>query len=318
MSGAALVGCSRSEQCGEADSGAPTCGHLWGVTLPAANSKLPAAVAAEEASTDRGIDVVHTYHRWFDTFPTPSERALAQSGHHVFIDWAPVNPSGGPMSWRAIANGAGDTEIDALAARLAGLPTIWLSFSHEPELNWGTHGNAADFVAAFRHIHDRLENKGVRNVRFVWNVMGLTQQVWLDRYSQLWPGSSYVDWIAWDPYNWEACRSRAWQSFTQTVGPFYDWLGKQSWADKPLMLAEYGTVEKSGDPGGKAAWLASIPAALKDLPKLKALVYFDLDAPPANCNWSVDTSAASLAAFGVLARSDAFRRVGASGSTGGS
>jgi hypothetical protein len=74
------------------------------------------------------------------------------------------------------------------------------------------------------------------------------------------------------------------------------------------------TVEKTGDPGGKAAWLASIPAALKHLPNLRALVYFDLSAPAANCDWSVDTSAESLAAFRALARNDAFRPTATTGS----
>ena len=37
----------------------------------------------------------------------------------------------------------------------------------------------------------------------------------------MWPGTGYVDWIAWDPYNFAGCRGRPWQNFTATVNPFY-------------------------------------------------------------------------------------------------
>ena len=73
------------------------------------------------------------------------------------------------------------------------------------------------------------------------------------------------------------------------------------------MLAEYGSVEKAGDPRAKATWLSEIPAALTSMPNLRALVYFDVAAPPANCNWQVTTSTAATAAFSELARSAPFR-----------
>jgi len=264
------------------------------------------AVSAMEGSTGRALDVVHTYHRWYDEFPTVVERTLIGSGHQLFTNWEPTNRDGSPMSWASIANGDHDAEIDALAARLRGLPPILLSFSHEPELDYGVHGRAEDFAAAFRRVWERLHQDGVSNVRYVWNVMGLMTSVWLGRYPDLWPGAQYVDWVAWDPYNWATCRPRPWQSFDQTIGPFYDWLEKQGWGDKPFMLGEYGTVEKADDPAGKSGWLASIPATLAKFPNLRALIYFDLNAPPANCDWAIDTSTASAAAFAQLARSPEF------------
>jgi hypothetical protein len=73
------------------------------------------------------------------------------------------------------------------------------------------------------------------------------------------------------------------------------------------MLGEYGSVEKTGDPAAKAAWLDQIPAALTSLPNLRALVYFDVPAPPANCNWQITTSAAATQAFQRLAASAPFQ-----------
>lgn len=275
------------------------------MVLPVNNSQLGAAVATQEADAGRPLDLVHTYHRWYDTFPTDAELGLARTGRTLYLNWEPLDAKGNPMPWAGIADGGHDKEIDALAARLRGQPVIFLSFSHEPEKDYGTHGNAGQFAAAFRHIHDRLSTDGVTNVRYVWNVMGLADPVWLDRYRAFWPGSAYVDWIAWDPYNWASCQAghdRRWQSFAEIVRPFYDWLEHNGYGDRPFMLGEYGTVEAPGDPARKAAWLDAIPDELKRFPNLRALVYFDVGAPPANCDWQLSTSATAEQAFGRLLR----------------
>jgi hypothetical protein len=306
---------SGTAACRVSSSGAPSCGPWWGLAQNVTNSALPAAVRTEEAASGRRLDIVHTYHRWYDTFPTAAERSVAADGSLLFLNWEPTDQSGRPMAWTAIAQGIHDQQIDALAGALKSLPTVLLSFSHEPELDYGEHGTAADFVAAFRHIHNRLAADGVTNVRYVWDLEGLTDPVWLARYASLWPGPSYVDWIAWDPYNWADCRAGHgrpdWQTFSQTVQPFYDWLEGHGYGSKPFMLGEYGSVEKAGDPAAKATWLDQIPSALKSMPNLRALVYFDVPAPPANCNWQVTTSAAATQAFARLAASAPFQRTAA-------
>jgi beta-mannanase len=181
-----------------------------------------------------------------------------------------------------------------------------VSFSHEPENDIGEHGTNADYVAAFRHIYDRMQADGATNVKWVWNIMGLADPVWRAEYRSLYPGDAYVDWIAWDPYNWASCRSVKWQTFAQVVEPFYRWLIANGFGDKPFMLAEFGTVESPADTQAKASWFAAIPAALTAMPDLRALVYFDVPDPPANCNWQIDTSPRSLRAFDHLATSAPF------------
>jgi hypothetical protein len=285
----------------------PQCGAWWGAALHSTDSGLPAAVRSNESATGRGLDIVHTYHRWSDVFPTASELELAQSGHQLMLNWEPVDKSGHAMSWAAIARGANDAEIDAEARRLAAVHApVYVSFSHEPELNWGSHGSAADFHAAFRHVVERSRAEGATNVLWVWDLMGLPGSVWSARYQQMWPGDAYVDWVAWDPYNWGDCRSRAWKSFAQTVQPFYGWLESNGFGQKPFMLAEYGTVEDPQRLSAKADWLTGVSGALKSLPNLKALLYFDLPAPPANCNWEVSTSTLATAGYDALAKAAPF------------
>lgn len=224
------------------------------------------------------------------------------------MNWEPVTAAGRNLSWGAIAAGADDAAIVAEAHRLARFGrAVLVSFSHEPELNYRNHGSVSEYAAAFRHVVTVSKQSGATNVRWVWDLMGLSDPVWRARYRQMWPGAAYVDWIGWDPYNPAGCKGRPWQSFVQTVQPFYQWLEGQSFtAGKPFMLAEYGTVEGPA-PQDKPDWFAAIPAALARLPRLRALVYFNLPAPPANCDWLVTTSTASLHAFGRLARNPAFR-----------
>jgi hypothetical protein len=84
--------------------------------------------------------------------------------------------------------------------------------------------------------------------------------------------------------------------------PFYRWLQANALAGKPLMLAEFGAVAGPD----QAAWFAGIPEALAQLPLLKALVYFDLPAPPANCDWRTDSSPASAAAYRAAGQAGVF------------
>ncbi len=302
-----LILCGRDGKtrgCAVSASLVPSCGPWWGSALDSGNSALAAAVTDRERATDRRLDIVHTYHRWFDSFPTATERAIATSGHLLFLNWEPVDAGGVAMSWAAIAAGSHDREIRALGARLKafGRPVL-LSFSHEPEASYPAHGgSASDFVAAFRHVHDLVGAAGASQVRWVWNTMGLADPVWRGRYRQLYPGDRYVDWIAWDPYNWADCRQRDWQSFAQTVTPFYQWLEANGFGNKPFMLAEFGSVEQPGQAGRKADWFTQIPAALAHLSNLKALVYFDLPRPPANCDWQISTSPESAAGYRAAAQ----------------
>jgi beta-mannanase len=251
-----------------------------------------------EAKLGRRLDISHTYHDWDDRFPNAAEQARAGHGSILFLDWMPrVFGTTKIVPWNSVANGSQDAVIDATADRLKafGRP-LFLSFHHEPENEVGQYGSASDFAAAFRHVHDRFAARGVGNVVWVWNVMG-----WSGGYGQytggLYPGDAYVDWIAWDPYNWYGCRGSTWTSFGDKAGQFYGWLKSNGFGDKPFMLGEYGTPERSGDPGAKAAWFGAIPSALQTrLTNLKALVYFN---HPGNigCIWRIDSSSAALQAF---------------------
>ena len=81
------------------------------------------------------------------------------------------NPAAG---WSAIANGSQDATIVAHADAIKsfGHP-MYLAFHHEPENDLDTYGTPAEYAAAFRHVVDVFRARGVTNVAYVWNMIGL-------------------------------------------------------------------------------------------------------------------------------------------------
>jgi hypothetical protein len=286
----------------------PTCGRWWGEALDPGRASLLSAVSSATDAVGRRLDIVHTYHVWNDPFPTAEESQLAREGHLLMVGWKPITSSGQPVSWSSIADGDQDAVITADALRLRALDRpVLLSFSYEPERLIGITGTASQFAAAFRHVHDVMTRAGATNVEWVWTVMGLDDSYWHRTYHQLWPGARYVDWISWDPYNWASCREERWRSFLSIVQPFYRWVTTQGFGNFPLMLSEYGTVSDPAHPDRKASWFSDEADALSRLPRLRALVYFNLPSPPASCDWQTTTSPTSESAFRKLAASADFR-----------
>jgi len=257
---------------------------------------LGAAVARQEMWLGRSLGIVERYHDMSTgrdgTFPNPAERNLGRS-HLLLFSWAPVVWSAGTeYRWSTVASGWLDRSvIIPEAERLRAYHhTVFLTFAAEADASIPEDGSAAEFVAAWRHVHDVFSRLGAHNVVWVWTTTG-----YLARESVIaaaYPGSAYVDWIGYDPYNYFTCHHSPWQSFAQTVGPFYRWIAAQGSGDKPVMLAEYGTAADPGQPGREAAWYRGIVPALRALPRLKALVLWN----SATSSCDVRLSAAPAAA----------------------
>jgi beta-mannanase len=277
----------------------PDSGALWGSS---------GVTDGLESQLGRRFDISHTYHDWDDAFPNAAEAARASKGTTLLINWTPrFFGSSRIMPWGNIANGSQDAQIDATAARVKAFGRrLFLAFHTEPEPQVGKYGSAADFVAAWRHIHDRFAARGVANVVWVWNVTGSSN--WFSLYTGgLYPGAAYVDWIGWDPYNWYTCHNNGWLSFGDKVTPTYNWFRQNGFGNKPFMLAEYGTRDMPGNPGAKADWFRGIVPALKKLPNLKAVVYFNNGTANPGCDWRIDTTAEAQAAFAAVGK-DGFVR----------
>jgi beta-mannanase len=272
----------------------PHSGTLFGVAAsPYGHPSYAAALADLEAKVGRKFDIAHRYHHFGQSFPDATERAWAEQGRLLLLNWKP------DRSWPAVASGSADATITATARRIQALGhRVFLAFHHEPENDVGTSfGSAADYARAYRHVHNKFAELGVDNVVWVWNMMGFVGG-WGSVYPQLYPGDAYVDWIAYDPYNWGGCRGSGgggWRSFEEITKPFYDWTAAR-YPSKPLMLGEYGTED--GSDQAKAEWFAGELRALKTTrSRIKAVVYFNNGPPKKPCNWWLHSSQAGMAAF---------------------
>jgi beta-mannanase len=262
---------------------APSSGALWGTTQ---------FTYGLESQVGRKFDIVHFYHQWTHAFPTAEERELANGGRILLLNWKPPTSSG---SWAAVASGQHDAQITTTANRLKSFgKKLFLAFHHEPEDNVGQYGSASDYARAFRRIHDVFERAGASNVVWVWNVMGYMGHAHM--FGQLYPGDQYVDWIAFDPYNWYGCKSGAKpQSFAEITKPFYDWTAANH-PGKPLMLGEWGLREQPAGYPSKGAWFRDAISTLKaSRARIKALVYFNNLHD--GCDWRITTSSGSVEGY---------------------
>jgi beta-mannanase len=144
-----------------------------------------------------------------------------------------------------------------------------------------------------------MTRAGVHNVIWSWVSTGYLGNAAAIKAG--WPGSKYVDWIGYDPYNLDGCLGRPWRTPMQIFAPFYRWTShQQGMRHKPLLLSEYGSVLNKGVYG----WYASIPSALAQLPRLKALIQFS--APTASgCDTTLSHSSAAVAGFAKAGNSPA-------------
>jgi Glycosyl hydrolase family 26 len=280
----------------------PSCGAWWGMYLDTdpGGDGLVSAVQAQENTLGRPLDIIQRYHDMSDTgngiFPNPAEQEIGM--HHLLLfSWAPgVWASHTYYRWQTIASGQLDSSVlipEAQRLRDYGRP-VFLSFAPESDTPASIpgRGSAAEYVAAWRHLHTVFEQAGARNVIWVWTTEGFMKHV--ATIAAMYPGDAYVDWIGWDPYNFYTCHNNGWTPFPQTITPFYYWLMAHHFGNKPFMLPEFGT-QLSGDPAQDAAWYASILSTVRALPHLKALVNWD--STVRGCQLAVSGSPSALGAF---------------------
>lgn len=246
---------------------------------------------------------------WYQTFGEPlfyrnDLEQVTRRGALPLITWDPqVGLRGIPL--REISAGRHDAYLRTAAREAKSWPgLLYVRFAHEmniPSSLWapGINGNTpADFVAAWRHVVRVFRAEGVRNVQWVWcpNI-----DYGGKRFSALYPGDRWVDWVGLDGYNWGTFRGMlGWQSMAKLFGPSYDKLVKIS--HRPVMIAETGSVEQGGD---KAAWIrqAFTRTLPRRLSRVRAVVWFERRK---ETDWRVSSSPEALAAYRDAATSSAY------------
>lgn len=294
------------------------CGILFGAyVLPQGGESQTNAYGRFSRLVHHDLDIIHSYHRGTEKFPTAAEKSLIGRpgvNRRLLINWKPENG----LSWAQVAAGDGDSVIDAEAnyIKKSFMPKFFLGIHHEPEEEVrespGSGYTAEDYRNMYRHVVDRFRAAGVTNVVYVMNYMGAQKWAQKSWFKDVYPGNSYVDWLAFDPYMTATIGSQT-GTFKRLMNQYWgdgSWRGEYRWAvqqhpGKPVMLAEWGIGEKPGEAAWKAKFYQSVVRDAKNFPQLKALVYFSN--PQGASGAEPDTSARSLTSFRTLATSHIFQ-----------
>lgn len=261
----------------------PRSGKFLGLEAQGAPDSLnPVQTVAE--SLDVEPNLIGQYTRWPRPFDTLAAGNALRYGALYYIAWEPFG-----VSVAQIANGRSDAYVTRFARAVRAFRhPVAISLGHEMNgfwYPWGTsNATPAEFVAAWRHVHDLFAKAGVSNVIWVWNpnVTNPVPGVELEPY---WPGSAYVDWVGITGY----FAATGPHTFDGMYGPTIEQI--RQFTDKPLIIAETSVQTGSNE-------LTSIEELISGVRKTSdvlGLVWFDYN--KAGTDWTVENRPRARAAM---------------------
>ncbi len=268
------------------------------------------AVLRLESTSGRHLDVVREFLNWDSPFPASFDTWLRDTDHTLILS-VKSHRNNGTIRWADIAAAQpGSTlysQIEGWADKIKayGVP-IYFAFNHEPESSASSDmGTPANFIAAWRKIHDVFDAHDVTNAKFIWIMTAYSFSVGpqAGNYApKYYPGDDYVDAMGIDAYNWYTCHSgspNAWKSLEQVIKPFRDFGAAHP--DKELWLTEWASTEDSARPTRKAQFIADAQALFKrpDYSQFQGISAFDKR--QGTCAWVTDSSTSAQAAFAAMA-----------------
>ena len=274
------------------------------------------------ADLDRFIAATGTRPEVFDVFEQwsrdrPLDRRLADSvtarGARLSVTWEPWDPDGSRTdqpgyTLASIIDGEHDAYIDLFAASIADLPyTVTVRLMHEMNGNWypwavGANGNqVAQFVPAWRHVHDRFAALGVTNVEWLWAPNALYPGS--APLAPLYPGDAHVDGVGVSNYNWGEHSHDGFATHWRTFDSLFDAsiAELRSITDRPLWITEVGSSDRGGS---KAAWVAAMLRDVQRRPEIVGVIWFDHIDRGTGVDWRIAPEPVAAAAWraGFLAR----------------
>lgn len=257
------------------------------------------------------VSMIMWYQDYSCPFPTQDCDIVWNHGAVPQIVWEPWiwgEDESKQINLDAIISGKWDNYIKewAKGAKDWGKP-VFVRWAHEFNIidyPWSIEKNGKDpakYVAAWRHVIKIFRNTGATNVKWIWCYMreSWPQEDWND-YEKAYPGDEFVDWIGIDGYNWGTTQSWSkWQSMVDLFRTPARFAWKR-FSSKPIMIAEFAATEKGGN---KADWIKSMPAELKLMPYIKAVLWFDLKK---EASWQIASSPASEKAFKEIMKNSYF------------
>jgi hypothetical protein len=284
----------------------PVVGAYWGIySDPKVNNDYTLEgrqkqISEREALVGRSFNIDRQFYTWGKSVPSAYDKWTVEQGRipHISIK-APKTGSG---SWRSVADGDHDSYIREVAQGLKALDVpLFFTFHHEPDNNVGDFGSAADYVAAWRHIHDIFNQENAENVAMTTVSIPWTYSSKPDLAKNLYPGDDVIDWISTDPYNFFT-RDGVWRDLEPAFKVWYDY-NVENHPSKPLMFAEWGTNVDPNNYSRVAQWFADVEDDLKGkYPAIKAVTYYDELRTSEGNDWRIDQTQASLNAFKAMGK----------------
>lgn len=254
--------------------------------LGAALEGVPSSVTPVDeftAKSGKQPNLLAYYAAWGDQFNANLLTPLWNRGQLPYIAWEPFTR---PLA--QIADGADDKYLQQFAADVTSyrMP-VAISFAHEMNGHWYPWGTksttAADYVRAWRHVHEVFLGAGATNVIWVWspNVVNPLPEIALKPY---YPGDGYVDWVGVVGYFAKYGAS----TFDTLFGPTFDQV--RGFSGKPLLIAETGSTPGARKPADIAELWRGV-GARKDV---IGFIWFNLNK---ETDWRIESSASAKSAF---------------------
>jgi Glycosyl hydrolase family 26/PASTA domain len=248
-----------------------------------------------EADAGKKVTFINVGENWA-TFDAASLEATVAEGAIPLVTMG--LPQG--VTLAEVAEGKQDAQIRAWAraAKAFGYPFLFRPW-WEMNGGWYSWGRNPEFVAAWRHFHELVEEEGATNVTWAWVV----DAIWADPASDptpYYPGDEFVDWVGMDAYNWgqNSLQPDKWRDPEEVMQPTIELLGRIA-PGKPICVCEDASTEIGGD---KAAWITEMLGTyLPAHPEIKAYLWFNWNVDQTGAvgewDWPIESSPTAEAAF---------------------
>jgi hypothetical protein len=294
-------------------------------------SGLPYSSSALHRLESRGklgaeVDIASGFVDFDYVLGEPRDLELADHGHRTLLySWEPACEGAGPcLGFADVVAGRADAYLERVADSMRRFPfQIYVRPWAEMNAYWSPYqpgsgrpaaGTIEEFKQAWRHLHDFFRQRGVTNLKFVFNpdVSADSRNVPVEH---LWPGEDpndqhrYVEVLGLDGYNWgesQVADGHRWQEFDQIFEAAYRSLTQLD-PDAPVWICEFGSKEPRVNDGtakspaprdpqhSKARWLENMLRSTA-FPRLRALAYYSSYKPgwDNERDFRLDSSAESL------------------------
>jgi hypothetical protein len=231
-------------------------------------------LAALESDLGRPVDIASTYVDWSYVFPGPNETWMAAGGRRkVLLSWEPwgirfsdVTSHRKDSYLQKVADAARAFPFDVYVRPWPELNGNWSTWQPTPDGHRRDGGTPAQFIAAWRYVVSFFHDRGIHNLKFVFNV-DASNPPSNTPVRDIWPGSRYVDVLGIDGFNWG---EGDWRSFEAVFAQMYATLVRLD-PNLPVWITEFGCA-----PGRKRpSWLAEMMTT-RAFSRLAAVVYFDV------------------------------------------